>query len=116
MKNVLILLSLFFLSSCSFFKPVESDPNWRVTAYEIYDGAYSVECYYKLSDGSRVEFPASGVKLNKPLETSGEVDGWKYDLDLTAVVHEGALIVYYEVSMERGGIVKKGAGAVFPRQ
>ncbi|MDD7987537.1 hypothetical protein PQO01_21510 [Lentisphaera marina] len=116
MKKILCIFSLFFLMSCSFFAPVESDPNWRLTAYEIYDGAYSIECYYKLNDGSRVEFPATGVKLNKPLETSGEVDGWKYELEATAVVHEGALIVYYEVSMEKGGIEKKGAGAVFPRQ
>ncbi|WDE95673.1 hypothetical protein PQO03_08070 [Lentisphaera profundi] len=116
MKKILLIISLISLVSCGFLAPVESDPKWRLTAYEIYDGAYSLECYYKLSATERVEFPATGLRLNKPLETTGEVDGWEYELEATAVVHEGALIVYYEVKMTKGGLVKRGAGAIYPRQ
>ena len=115
MKHFFLLLLLFFLSSCSYFQPKEQDPNWRVTAYEIIDGAYNLECAYKFDEKTLVKFPKTPLRLNKAAETSGEVDGWKYKLDATAVVHEGALIVYYDVEMEKDGLVKEGQGAVFPR-
>ena len=115
MKTLILLTLTFILCSCSYFQTKEQDPNWRLTAFEIVDGVYNLECSYKLKNESLIKFPMTPLRLNKPAEVSGVVDGWKYNLDATAVFHEGAKIVYYEVKMEKEGLVKEGQGAVFPR-